>query len=65
MLSCGFLLGDLECGSVACGSAVALPQKFRPSELKARAGVHHRCFPAVYRADDLLRGDPFQVGAGG
>ena len=27
MLSCGFLLGDLECGSVApCGSAVALPQ---------------------------------------
>jgi hypothetical protein len=28
-------------------------------------GVHHRCFPAVDRADDLLRGDAFEVGAGG
>jgi len=24
------------------------------SELEAGAGVHHRCFAAVYRADDLL-----------
>jgi hypothetical protein len=31
----------------------------------ASAGVHRRCPPAVYGADDLLGGDPFQVGAGG
>ena len=41
-----------------CGSAVALPQQCRSSELEAGAGVHHRCLPAVHRADDLLRGDP-------
>ena len=43
---------------------MALPQTSRRSELKPGARVHHRCFPAVHRADDLLRGDSLQVGAG-
>ena len=48
-----------------CGSAGALPHQYPQSELEPGACVHHRCFPAVDRADDLLRGDPFQVRAGG
>jgi hypothetical protein len=31
----------------------------------ASAGVHRRSPPALSGADDLLGGDPFQVGAGG
>ena len=42
-----------------------LPRSGRSSELEPGAGVHHRCVPAVHSADDLLGGDPFQVGASG
>jgi hypothetical protein len=55
------LYGAVSC---RCGSAGALPQNWRSSELEAGAGVHHRCLAAVHRADDLLRGDPLQVRAG-
>ena len=40
-----------------CGSAGALPHKWRSSELEPDAGVHHRWHPAVHRTDDLLAGD--------
>jgi hypothetical protein len=61
----GFSLVILNGVAWPCGSAVALPQTSRGSELKPGAGVHHRCFAAVDGADDLLGGDPFEVGAGG
>ena len=48
-----------------CGSAGALPRECPESELEPCACVHHRGLPPVYRADDLLRRDPFQVRAGG
>ncbi len=64
VLCSGLLLSDSGWGSGG-GSAVALPPNGRSSELEPGAGVHHRGLPAVDSADDLLRGDPFQVGTGG
>ena len=62
----GFPLGILWGVASAVAGAPERSRANEPrSEFEPGASVHHRRLSAMYRANDLLRGDSFQVGARG